>query len=268
MKHIGLLMVRNEEDVLLESLEHHSQYFDTIVAQDGSDDGGRDMIEACPNVVKCFHDEDVLEEGERWTDGHRNVAMQWILREFGCENVWLTLLHADEFWFDNPIAEADHAHADGATYVMWGEFRFFLHTSDKTTLDPSKPVTERVTWWSGPYFEDRQFKLENHQFYAPGKDHCVIPAGPPPHRRWQHRVPRYRHYPYRSKDQCRNCWFDKCEQRYWQPDHGWLGIIPGAPFVPNLGMPSNSPLAAWPNLGQFDGDLPDAKPFLPDWWKG
>jgi len=268
LRHIGLLMVRNEVDVLAEALEAHSRFFDTIVAQDGSTDGGRELIAACPNVIKLFRDEDVLREGERWTDGHRNHAMQWILSEFGCADVWVTLLHADEFWWDDPLEMAEQADAGGATFVMWGEFRFFLHHEDRFTLDLTKPVTERVTWWGGPFFEDRQFKLENHQLYFPGTDHCTIPRGPGQARRWKARIPRYRHYPYRSKAQCLAVWIDKVQSRYWQPDHAWLHSACFEPWLRALPMPKNSPLAAWDHVEKFAGTLPDPQAFLPTWWEG
>jgi glycosyltransferase involved in cell wall biosynthesis len=270
--HIGLLTVRNEADVLEEALAEQCRLFDIIVAQDGSTDGGTEILRACPQVKKLFLDSEILRPGERFCDAHRNVALQWILDNFGAKEVWVTLLHADEFFFDDPGQAAEQAHSVGASFALWGEFRFFLHTSD---LDhprlnrARKSVRDRVEWYAGPYFEIRQFCLEKHQVYLPGRDHCVLPSGFPG-RRWKARIPRYRHYPYRSPEQMRRAYQDKCAGRYWQPDHAWIGNARTDDdlFLDGLSKPKNSPLAAWNNVARFDGTLPDPKNFLPAWWTG
>ncbi len=262
IRHIGLLMCRNEVDVIGFALEQHTRYFDDIVAQDGSTDGSREIIAACPQVCKLFKDEEVLRPGERWTDGHRSVALEWIIKEYGIEDVWVTLLHADEFWHDDPIAAATRAAAEGASYVLWGEFRFFLHVEDQPMWDSGHQVWPH--WYCGPFFEARQFELARHQVYIRGQDHLTLPTGPPPRKRYSV-IPRYRHYPYRSPAQMRRVFVDKCDSRYWQPDHAWLRD--GDYFRINLPEPKNSPLAAWQNVGNFEGILPKAERFLPQWFR-
>lgn len=265
MDHIGLLMCRNEIDCLSEVLDQHCKYFDQIVAQDGSTDGGQDIIKACPNVVKHFHDDDILRPGERFSDGHRNHALQWILQRYDPATTWVTLLHADEIWHDDPIQMAEWAAHDGATFILWGEFRFFMHTTDEPSFDPCKPLSQRLSWWQGPFYERRSFWLAAHQIYKEGEDHQTLPSGPLSARRWHH-VPRYKHYPYRSPAQCAQAYQDKVATRYWQPDRAWLGE--GRYFVDCPPAPVNSPIAAWQNVQRFDGTLPDAEAFLPKWFMG
>ena len=265
--HIGLLTVRNEADVLAEALAWHTVWFRNIVAIDGSTDGGRDMLNACPYVVKVFDDADVVPRygrNGRFCDACRQPALDFIRDRYGVENVWVTLLHADEFWWDDPKRMAEQAHADGDTCVLWGEYRFFLHTSDRGRLDPALPVVQRLTWYAGPFFEWRQFRLPEHQLYIPGTDHRTLPTGMPP-RRWP-RVPRYRHYPYRSEAQAAAAYVDKVAARYWQPDHAWLAG--GDPYRDSLPRPRDPGIAAWQNVARFDGTLPDPVSFIPHWFSG
>lgn len=265
VKHIGLFMVRNEPDVALDAYREHAGYMDEMVIQDGSEEGqtwtwGKDIR---PAPAMLIFDDLVLRPGERWTDAHRNHALQAILKRWHDENVWVTLCHADEFWQDDPRMMAEWADADGATFTVWGEYRFHLHPEDRRMYAADGkapwPIQEIVRHWCGPFFETRQFKLRNHQVYEPGRDHSTLPGGPGTPVRWPH-IPRYRHYPYRSPAQCKLAYQDKVVDRYWQPDHAWLKD--GDPFVEALPKPVNSPLSAWDNRGVYDGTLPNPEPFF------
>jgi len=272
MKHIGLLTCRNEVDIIESGLAGHARYFDTIVAIDGSDDGSREVIECCPEVVKCFHDEDILAPGERFSDGHRSVALQWIIEHYGFRDVWVTLLHPDEFWEDDPVLMAEFAADDAATFVLWAEFRFFLPTElqfwwrDAPAQFLSLTAEKRLMYYAGPFFERRQFSLKTHRHYIVGRDHDTLPAPVTvPHMRWHH-IPRFRHYPFRSPDQIQKRASER-GRRMIQPDHD---PFVEQPFVRALPQPSNSPLAAWDNVGIYDGpgSLPNPASFLPAWWRG
>ena len=274
MNYVGLLCVKGEADVFAEWADQQDVLlgFDGIVAIAGDPESERALGE-CNLVERVFRDADLLAEygaptpdgGRRFRDSCRQPALDWIADRYG-EDTWVTLLHADEFWVDDPILAAVSADYAGATYALWGEFRHFLHTSDRETLDLSLPVQERVRWCCGPFFEVRQFRLREHRTYQPGRDHSVLPVGLPG-RRWP-LVPRYRHFPYRSPDQCALAYADKCASRYWQPDHAWLAS--GDPFVERLPEPRNSPLAAWDNVLHVDDprDLPAPNRYLPRWWTG
>ncbi len=267
--HVGLLTVRNEPDVLPAALAHHAARFTDIVVLDGSTRCPRKLYRTCPSVKKLFQDRNILKKNERFCDAHRRVPLEWIRDHYPPETTWITLLHADEFWWDNPLAMAALAHAEDCTFILWGEYRFFLHTTDRDTLDLRAPVTRRLTWYVGPFFEVRQFRLREHQTYVPGRDHQTLPVGLPG-RRWPI-IPRYRHYPYRSPAQVVRAYLDKCATRSWQPDHDWLGARPQFdPFVRHLPKPHNSPLAkhTWDRVRRFDGNLPNPARFLPEWWTG
>lgn len=249
---IGLLMIRNEPDVARAALEHHAAHADALVVQDGSDSPELWMRDH-PAVAVYLRDADVLQPGERWTDGHRAHALNAITQRFGRDGVWVSLCHADEFWLDNPRSAASAAASEGATFVLWAEFRFYLRASARQFFDPSLDPRDSVRDWAGPYFEVRQFSLAHHHSYLPGRDHCTLPA---PGRGVQARViPRYRHYPYRTPEQCARAHADKVASRYWQPDHAWLARSDGWRSGPP--EPSNSPRAWWRQTGVFDGSLPD-----------
>ena len=93
---------------------------------------------------------------------------------------------------------AQKADQQGAKRVNWAAMQFFMHTSDEP-IDISKPVQERLTWYSPFWLEIRQFKSSKKTHYQEGKHGKVLPEGVG----WQpySKVPILKHYPYRTPQQ-------------------------------------------------------------------
>jgi hypothetical protein len=107
-------------------------------------------------------------------------------------------MHGDEIFHDDPRKIAEQADKQGASRVNWAAMQFFMHTSDEP-LDTTKPVQERLRYYSPFWLEVRQFKSSARTHYKDGVHGKVIPEGVG----WRpfSKVPIYKHYSYRTPEQ-------------------------------------------------------------------
>jgi hypothetical protein len=130
-------------------------------------------------------------------DHHRQALLDAATLRYG-SGQWFTIMHGDEIFHDSPRSVAAAAEAQGAHRVNWAVMQFFLHPEDDP--DPTRPVQERVRWYSPFWVEIRQFKSGPNTRYR--KRHgTVLPDGVG----WRtfNRMPLLKHYPYRSPEQMR-----------------------------------------------------------------
>jgi Glycosyl transferase family 2 len=204
---IGLLMTYNEQDVLPEMLLEAERHVDAIFALDGSSDDTLAILRAHEKVHRVFLDAEVA-PNVRIRDAHRQVLLDAARAEFG-RGHWYTLLHADEFFHDDPREMIVRAEREGAGFVNWASMQFFMHTTDRDLFDthghPLEPsVRRRLRWYSPFWIEVRQFLDEPglpwlEVAYRPGEHGRVFPRGT----RFKpfSRMPVLKHYPYRSPAQ-------------------------------------------------------------------
>lgn len=198
MQHIGLLMTCNEEDCIKEVMDEHTKYFDNILCLDGSSDRTEEIVRSYPQVKYFLKDKDILDKlpNRKFEDGARQFLLEKAQEMYGYDG-WITLLHGDEIFHDNPVAMAERADREGAEKINWYVMNFFLHTSDKgKDLELIKSVQERVAWYCPGYIEIRSFKNKKGIYYNLGERHMVLPHGIS----WRmfSKYPVYKHYPYRS----------------------------------------------------------------------
>jgi hypothetical protein len=201
MQQIGLLMTCNEEDCIEEVMREHAKYFDTILVLDGSTDKTEEIIRSFKQVKYFLKDKAVLSQlpGRQFCDGARQFILQQAQELYGYDN-WITLLHGDEIFYDNPVKMAEEAQKAGAEKINWYAMNFFLHTTDKgRDLEVIKSVQERVLWYCPGFLEIRSFKNKKGVYYPLGQKYNVLPQGVG----WQiyKYFPVYKHYPYRSVSQ-------------------------------------------------------------------
>src|SRR5450756_1713140 len=113
IRNVGLLICRNEIDILDQFMQRHVQFFDTIVAIDHSTDGSREVLGGYPQVKHLIKGED-LPYPPPFCDGQRQAALEVIRDTYGYGG-WITLLHPDEWWVDDPnqaTADAEKECAD------------------------------------------------------------------------------------------------------------------------------------------------------------
>jgi Glycosyl transferase family 2 len=181
----GLLMVRDEDDILDEMLRCATQWFDRILVLDGTTDDARrrrtdTVLQSFAEIVFVAHDDDVPGGGPV-RDGARQLLLDEARRRYGL-NQWIGLLHADEFMDQDPrpMLTAHNPLIDPTIRVRL--VHAFLHTDDEKRWrdDPARwlatPVRERIThvMWPGVpetrFFFDRgtrDYRLDHHSKTVP-----------------------------------------------------------------------------------------------------
>jgi hypothetical protein len=192
---IGLLMTYNEADIIEEVMEANRHTVDTIFVLDGSDDGTDEILGQYKEVELILKDKEVISGPVR--DHHRQVLLAAAHERYGVGR-WFTLMHGDEIFHDDPRKIVEQADKQGASRVNWAAMQFFMHTSDEP-LDTTKPVQERLRYYSPFWLEVRQFKTSARTHYKDGVHGKVIPEGVG----WRpfSKVPLYKHYSYRTPEQ-------------------------------------------------------------------
>ena len=201
VQNIGLMLTCNEEDVIAEVMDVNKKYFDKILVLDGSRDRTEEIVRSYDCVKYFLKEKDILDRlpNRKFEDGARQFQLEKAQAMFPVE-WWVTLLHGDEIWHDDPSWVAEEAEKAHAEKVNWYVMNFFLHTSDKgRNLDAIKSVQERVLWYCPGYLEIRSFRNKKGIHYDLAQRHEVLPRGIG----WQiyKHFPIYKHYPFRSDSQ-------------------------------------------------------------------
>lgn len=133
---IGLLMIKDETDMLAEALRNHTVFCDAIYVLDGTNGPLRAESEAIcrsfPEVKGYFRDADIgIELPLR--DGARGFLLEHARAEQGFGH-WYAVLHGDEIWAQDPRDLAS-GHPDVAKAYSVKLFHFFPHISQRDSWD-------------------------------------------------------------------------------------------------------------------------------------
>ena len=116
VQNIGLLLTRNEEDVIAEVMDVNKRYFDRILVLDGSDDRTEEIVRSYDCVKYFLKDSEIIDKlpNRKFEDGARQFLLEKAQEMFPVEG-WFTLLHGDEIWHDDPnwVAERGGKGAGG-----------------------------------------------------------------------------------------------------------------------------------------------------------
>ena len=192
----GLCVVKNEEDVIEQSLRAAARWCHAIyVLDNGSDDGTwervQDLAQELPQVVPYQQDFRPFNSGIR----------EDILRRYAADaqpDDWWCILDADEFYVDDPLAFL--LRVPRRYQAVWKqELSYFFTEEDLAAYhrDPSRyaeavPVEERLRYYRADWSEMRFFR---HSSTAGGSR---IPWDES--RVYPERI-RVKHFQYRSPDQ-------------------------------------------------------------------
>jgi hypothetical protein len=191
----GLCVVKNEVDVVKESLAAAIRWCDRIfVLDNGSDDGTWDVVQelsrASPRIVLVGRDARPFDSGIR-DDIFRRFAQEARAGDWWC------ILDADEFHVDDPREFL--ARVPSRFQCVWKQELTYYFTEEdlaRYRSDPDSyaerfPILERLRYYRSDWSEFRFFR-------HPAADDVGIPWNSPT--TYEHRI-RIKHFKYRSPEQ-------------------------------------------------------------------
>jgi glycosyltransferase involved in cell wall biosynthesis len=198
MKIHGLSLVKNEADIIGQSLAAAAAWADSIYVYDnGSDDGTweivRDLAGTYPQIIPYKR------EARPYSQSLRKDLFE-IYRVHGVPGDWWCLLDADEFFIDDPrvfLAAVPERFDE-----VWGaSFEYYFTDVDaaRYAKDPSAyaddvPVAQKCRYYVNNWSEPRFFRdTARLEWYEGGWPDRLGPASP-------ERI-RLKHYQYRSPQQ-------------------------------------------------------------------
>lgn len=215
---IGLLVTRNEADVIKEVMEEYSKHFDAIFAFDSSDDGTFEIIKSFPNVVYAGKDLFLKEGPPIIKDGIRQVLLEKAQKMFGYDG-WIFSLQGDEIFHGDVRAFVESA-GEGVNRLNCLVAYFIMHTSERETVhyeDCSLPVQDRRLFYFLTFPENCAYKNEKGIYFDLYEHMRIIPhGGSEPV--WSDTMIIRKHYPMRDPFQ----WVLRRQdrvQRGWQPNY-------------------------------------------------
>jgi hypothetical protein len=216
---IGLMLIRNENDILAQVLREHLRFADHIFVLDGTTEAPDETRRICCELGGerlSFHTEDELPAGypRPIRDGCRQFLVERARERFGCAG-WFVLLHADEIFVESP---ADIVRLHGATtdIIEVKSLLYFIHREQAPFVyRPQLPLDQQIYWYSGPgYPEVRLVRNREGCHYDPGQHFDLVPRGLSERIKTAFRV---RHYPYRDAPQQERRAIDRTEVTGFSP---------------------------------------------------
>ena len=201
-QNIGILLTKNERDVIEEVMEEHEKCFDTIFALDGSDDGTYEFLKSRKSIVFLIRDSEVSPDAPI-RDGARQFLIETAQEKYGTKG-WFSLLHGDEFFHNDPNQIASMADQEGIDILRWRMMNFFLHKSEEEAFeireDRTKSIQERRRWYCPEWVEVRQFRNSKNVRFHLSRHGTLFPEGLNRHKVNIH-LPLIKHYSYRTPEQ-------------------------------------------------------------------
>jgi hypothetical protein len=214
-KQVGLLVMRDENDILDEYLTRITEFYDQIFVLDGSeDDIGGEICSKYDEVVFYEKDKNVI-------SGHANDSIRGFLWDKIKASVtgkeWVGVLHPDEFPDSNPLEMLSQN--PNASSVAIVNQHFFLHSSqrDSWNFRPGDSIEKLSKWYMAPgWTEYRYFKFDKDFQYGKGHGSVI------PHNSLSHAVHTdfvHKQYTYRSYDQVMKRAKDRWESNWQRNDY-------------------------------------------------
>jgi hypothetical protein len=185
MKLYGLMITKDDHDVLGDWCREQLPLYDAVVCLDGSD------AEATRRIVAGFGERVIYLHEQDYPLTHKNdhalrrVAHRELVRRFGV-GCWVMCCHADEFCYHDPRKVARKAEAEGYDVVAWFSLHFLPHPDDLPDWPRLRqlPVTQRVRHYhwghvsSGlPWLEDRLYRNGPQVAWDRTTHGCTRPHG-------------------------------------------------------------------------------------------
>jgi len=198
MKIHGLCVVKNEADIIEQTLRSAAKWCDWIyVLDNGSSDGTWEKVQALAHELPCITP--YIQDSRPFDDGIRGKILSRYATHAN-HGDWWCILDADEFYIDDPREFLERV--PGSFHAVWMQLYVYLFTDrdlaayrqDPALYDDCVPIEQRLRHYvNGEYSELRFFRHSNSLTHVPGNRlHPIYP-----------RRIRLKHFAYRSPDQIR-----------------------------------------------------------------
>ena len=167
IENIGLLLTKDDGKIVYEWLTHNHKYFTGLIVLDGSvESNDAKTLFTCQEVtnIKYYH-ESQFSSLQKFSDGElRALGHALVTKHFGYD-LWITMLHTDEFFLHNPLKVIQKAEKEGADHVKWRALHVLPHVSEYENYlsSPGAPVADLFHHYyhfgplKGSFLEDRMF---------------------------------------------------------------------------------------------------------------
>jgi len=200
---IGLLVTRNEEDIIEEVLNEYKKHFDAILAFDMSDDRTGEIIQSF-DIVKYYTDcEKSGIPREFLRDGVRQLLLARA-QEMHSYDGWIFSLQGDEIFHGEVKEIVEIAETEKANLINCLVANFLIHTSERVSIcfeDPKRSIQERRLWYFFSLPENAGFKNQRGLYFLWFEHKRIIPYGA----QWKlcSKLIIRKHYPFRTPEQAR-----------------------------------------------------------------
>lgn len=233
-KQVGILIMKDENDILEEYLTKVSKFFDKILVLDGSDDNqGQEICSKFPEVIFYEKDQNVIDVSN---DSTTRGFLWEKAKKLVTDKQWVGILHPDEFPEGDLLTMFEkHSHSEYDVIAVYNR-HYFLHSSQRETWNflPGTTIEDKMFWYMAPgHCEDRYFRFNDSLVY--GKHHSTtmpLNVGPTVFDDTVY----HKQFTYRSRDQVMKRALSRWNSG-WQQDDYCLVLETGDIFFDTLKYP-------------------------------
>ena len=177
---IGLLLSRDDGDIIEEVMTEYCKHFDTIYCLDSSTDNSLEVIRSYDKVKYAVHESELGIHTPELRDGARQLLLPRIQADVGTEG-WIFPIHTDEIYH---IRDMGHlmkcAETEGANQISCLPAHFVLHPEEKGTPGVERLaelVQESRLWYILAQCESAGFQNQAGIHWNLGEHMKVLPDG-------------------------------------------------------------------------------------------
>ncbi len=173
-------MIRNENDMLMETLNNLTRIYNRIFVLDGTEPDeefrvGKAIMDKFQEVKLILRDADTPGPFPI-KDGARQYLLEKVRERYGVNN-WIGVLHGDELYSRDPRPIIQKINPWQTPVVQVRLCHFFLHTNDQKNWEQlsSLPVEKRVTHYMWPGTPEDRLFFDKGSNYDPAWHSLVVP---------------------------------------------------------------------------------------------
>ncbi len=181
---VGLMMSKDEEDFIEQTLTYWRRLDVPIIALDDSSDRTFEILQSFDNVTVFRQRLFFPEPAKGCLHWMYQPLLEEKRRRFGLDT-WVYVTLADEIWYHDPFKIARAMEEEGATLLKMRSCHHLLHPGDKEKWDFERecwlpqyaalPITERLPYYTGHWFEYRGYLDGGDCRYEDGQE-SILPA--------------------------------------------------------------------------------------------